>query len=71
LVTLYRDGAQVFQTQPTAISPNPASRLGTMPLSFNLRVNQLPAGRYDCQITILDPQAQKANFWRAPVVLVQ
>ena len=69
-VTLYREGKQVFETQPIAIAPNPASRLGTMPLSFNLGVNGLPAGQYDCQVTILDPQSQKANFWRAPILLV-
>ena len=70
-VTLYQEGKQLYQTTPTAIAPNSASRLGTMPLSFSLGVSGLPAGRYDCQVTILDPQSQKANFWRAPIVLVQ
>ncbi|HZP03941.1 MAG TPA: VWA domain-containing protein [Terracidiphilus sp.] len=70
-VTLYRKGTKVFETSPTAIAPSTASRLGTMPLSFSLGVNGLTPGEYDCQITILDPSAQKANFWRAPIVLVQ
>jgi hypothetical protein len=69
-VTLYRDGAKVFETSPTAIAPSAASRLGTMPLSFSLGVNGLAPGPYDCQVTILDPAAQKANFWRAPILLV-
>jgi len=69
-VTLYREGKQVFETPPTAIIPNPASRLGTMPLTFSLGVNGLPPGEYDCQITILDPATEKANFWRAPILLV-
>jgi hypothetical protein len=33
-------------------------------------VNGLAPGPYDCQVTILDPAAQKANFWRAPILLV-
>jgi VWFA-related protein len=69
-VTLYREGKQVFETPPTAIVPNASSRLGTMPLSFNLGVNGLQKGAYDCQITILDPATKKANFWRAPILLV-
>jgi VWFA-related protein len=69
-VTLYHEGKQVFATSPTAIIPNAASRLGTMPLTFNLGVNGLEPGQYDCQVTILDPATKKANFWRAPILLV-
>jgi VWFA-related protein len=69
-VTLYHEGKQVFATSPTAIIPNAASRLGTMPLTFNLGVNGLDPGQYNCQVTILDPATKKANFWRAPILLV-
>jgi VWFA-related protein len=69
-VTLYQGGNKVFDTPPTAIVPNAASRLGTMPLTFNLGVKGLPPGEYDCQVTILDPATGKANFWRAPILLV-
>jgi VWFA-related protein len=69
-VTLYQAGNKVFETPPTAVLANPASRLGTMPLSFTLGINGLPPGQYDCQVTILDPATQKANYWRAPVLLV-
>jgi VWFA-related protein len=69
-VTLYRQGKQVFETPPTAIVPSPASRLGTMPLTFNFGVNGLPPGEYECQVAILDPATKKANFWRAPILLV-
>jgi VWFA-related protein len=68
-VTLYRGGAKVYETTPTAIAPSTASRLGTMPLSFSLGVNGLAPGEYDCQVTVLDPATQKASFWRAPIVL--
>ena len=33
--------------------------------------SKLPAGEYNCQITILDPTGQKAAFWQAPVMLVR
>jgi len=70
-VTLYRDGKKLFETPPRSIVPDPASRLGTMPLSFDLGVDDLPRGRYDCQITVLDPSTNKAAFWRAPLKLVE
>ncbi|HWE84494.1 MAG TPA: VWA domain-containing protein [Terracidiphilus sp.] len=70
-VTLYQDGKKLLETPPKAIVPNAASRLGTMPLSVDLGVDALPRGRYDCQITVLDPATKKAAFWRAPIMLVQ
>ena len=42
-----------------------------MPLTFSLGVKGLPPGEYNCQVTILDPATGKANFWRAPILLVQ
>jgi len=69
-VTLYQGDNKVYDTPPTAIVPNPSSRLGTMPLTFSLGVNGLPPGEYNCQVTILDPATGKANFWRAPILLV-
>ncbi len=70
-VTLYRNGEAVYETQPASIIPNAQSRLGVMPLNFDLGVSALSPGKYDCQVTILDPTAHKANFWRAPIELVQ
>jgi len=69
-VSLYAGGNKVFETQPVAVAPNAALRLGTMPMSFSLGVKALPAGEYDCQVTVVDPEAGKSTFWRAPVVLV-
>jgi VWFA-related protein len=68
---LYQGSEKVFETRPVAIKPEPGSRLGTVPLNFSLDLKQLPAGQYDCQITVLDPTDGKARFWRAPIELVQ
>jgi VWFA-related protein len=69
-VSLYKDDTKVYETSPAAIAPSTASRLGTMPLSFTLGVKGLEPGPYECQVTIIDPATQKANYWRAPIVLV-
>ncbi len=69
-VTLYRGSVKVFETPPTAVAPNAASRLGTMPLSFDVTLANLPPAEYDCQVTVLDLTALKTTFWRAPIVIV-
>jgi hypothetical protein len=39
----------------------------------NLSSDQLTlsAGEYNCQVTVLNPNRQKAAFWQAPVMVVQ
>lgn len=69
-VTLYRANIKTFETTPTAIVPA-ATQLGTMPLTFTLNIDRLPPGQYDCQVTVLDPSASKATFWRTPVLLIR
>jgi hypothetical protein len=69
-VSLYSGGNKLFEIPPTAVVPDGASRLGTMPFSFTLSLDRLAPGAYDCQITILDPSTHKTNFWRAPVLIV-
>ena len=69
-VSFYQGQKKIFETQPMAVTPAIQSRLGTVPLNFTLSLKDLPAGRYDCQVTVLDSAGQKAAFWRAPVVLV-
>jgi len=39
-------------------------------LRFNLALEKLPPGEYNCQVTVLDTGAQKAAFWQAPVMLI-
>jgi len=69
-VTLYQGGKKMYETPPQSVVPSATSRLGTMRLNFDLSVDSLPRGSYDCQVTVIDPSTQKAAFWRASVTLV-
>ncbi len=69
-VTFYRGQAKAFETAPMKVTESLSNRLKTMPLKFSLSLAKLPAGEYNCQVTVLDPTSQKANFWQAPVVLI-
>jgi VWFA-related protein len=69
-VSFYQGQTKVFETQPMAVTPASTARLGTIPLSFSIGLSQLPAGQYDCQVTVLDPTGMKGTFWQAPIMVV-
>ena len=68
-VGLYRDDAKVLETPPTAVLPTVSGHLRVTPLTFHFGITGLPAGEYDCQITVLDPATSKSAFWRAPILI--
>jgi VWFA-related protein len=70
-VTFYRDQTKIFETPPRSVTEGLNNRLKTMPLRFDLSLDQLTPGAYTCQVTVLDPTGQKAAFWQAPIVVVQ
>jgi hypothetical protein len=69
-VGFYRGQVKAFETPPLPVSEGINNRLKTVPLRFSLSLNKLPPGKYDCQVTVVDPQGQKAAFWQAPVMLI-
>jgi hypothetical protein len=69
-VSLYAGQKKAFETQPIEIQSGSTNRLKTMPIQFSIALTTLPPGKYDCQVTVLDPTAQKAAFWQAPIVLL-
>ncbi len=69
-VSFFREGVKVYETAPQAIVEGLDAKTKAVPLYFALSLEELPTGRYDCQVSVLDPTAQKATFWRAPVVIV-
>jgi VWFA-related protein len=70
-VAFYRGQKKIFETPPRSITDGLNNRLKTMPLRFDLSLEPLPPGKYDCQVTVLDPTGSKAAFWQAPIVVVQ
>jgi VWFA-related protein len=69
-VGFYSGPSKAFETPPLEVTEGANARLRTTPLSFRIPLAALPPGRYDCQVTVLDPTGQKSAFWRAPVLLV-
>ena len=69
-VSFYQAQKKAYETPPLEVTGGMNNRLKTMPLSFSIPLHQLSPGRYECQVTVLDPTGQKGAFWRAPVMLV-
>lgn len=70
-VGFYRGQKKVFETTPVKISNRFSNTVKTMPIRFQIALNQLPPGKYDCQVTVLDPMGQKAAFWEAPMAVTR
>jgi VWFA-related protein len=70
-VTFYRGQSKVFETPPRSVTDALNNRLKTMPLRFDLSLDPLSPGAYNCQVTVLNPMGQKVAFWQAPIMVVQ
>jgi len=69
-VTFYRGQVKAFETAPLPVTEGINNRLKTVPLRFSLSLAKLPTGKYNCQVTVIDPTAQKASYWQSAIMLV-
>ena len=69
-VSLYTNQRKAYESPPIEVKSGSNERLKTTPIQFSIALTDLPAGKYDCQVTVLEPTEQKVAFWRAPIVLV-
>ena len=70
-VSLYRQGKKAFESPSVAVAPPPESRLGVVPLNFQIELGNLAPGQYQCQVTVLDPSGHRVAFWVNPIMLVR
>jgi len=69
-VSFYRGHVKAFETAPLQVTEGLNASSKALPLKFSVPLNKLQAGKYECQVSVLDPGAQKFNFWRAPVIVL-
>jgi VWFA-related protein len=69
-VTFYRGATKVFET-PTDLSKEAFKpQAKAQPIKIGIPLGALAPGRYTCQVSVIDAQAQKVAFWRAPVAVL-
>jgi hypothetical protein len=59
-VTFYRGQAKAFETPPLGVSEGMDPKSKAVSMRFSLALSKLPPGKYDCQVTVVDPTNQKA-----------
>jgi len=69
-VSFYRRQVKAFETPPLSVTEGLDLKSKAVPLRFAFSLSKLPPGKYDCQVSVIDPTGQKVAFWQAPVVLV-
>jgi VWFA-related protein len=69
-VTFLKGDVKVLETQPLAVVDGIDPKSKAVPLRFSIPLENLDIGRYDCQVTVLEPTGQKVAFWQAPIALV-
>jgi VWFA-related protein len=69
-VSFFRGKVKAFETEPLKITEglNPKSK--AVPVSFSVPLAKLQPGKYTCQVTVLEPSAQKFALWRSNMVLL-
>lgn len=68
--TFFDGDRKVHETAPFTVTDGMHERSKAVPISFSTPLAPLAPGRYDCQITVLEPTGQKVAFWRAPIAVV-
>jgi hypothetical protein len=70
-VSFYRGEAKAFETAPMLVTEGLDAKTKAVPLRFSVPLESFATGRYDCQVTVIDPTGEKIAFWRAPIVIVR
>jgi VWFA-related protein len=69
-VTFLKGDQKVLETDPLQVVDGMDPRSKSVPLRFSIPLDKLDIGRYDCQVTVLEPTGKKVAFWQAPIALV-
>ncbi|MBL8223033.1 MAG: VWA domain-containing protein, partial [Bryobacterales bacterium] len=69
-VTFFRGRTKAFESTPAMVTEALPKRPGVYPIQFELPLEKLVAGKYTCQITLIDEAAKKFAFPRGSIVVL-
>lgn len=70
-VAFYQGAVKVFETPGLPVVDGLNAKSKAVPLRFDIPLAKLNAGQYTCQVTVLQPDGQKAAFWQGPLMVTQ
>jgi VWFA-related protein len=69
-VSFFRGKTKAFETAPLQITQGLNAKSKAVPVTFSVPLEKLEPGRYTCQISVLNPGAQKFATWRSAMILL-
>ncbi len=69
-LAFYRNGEKVSETPASHLSRDEAQRDAVVPVRFEVPLKDLPAGRYVCQVNLIDEAGRKFAFPRGEFAIV-
>jgi hypothetical protein len=65
-----RKGQKLIQSQRVQAAVLTENRVGTIPISMRVPLEGLEPGEYQCQVSVLDPDGNRAVFLQGLVAIV-
>ena len=69
-VAFYRDDAKVYETAPLAVVEGLNPKTKAVALQFTIALEGFPPGRYECQVSVLDPTGAQSHLLAGPIVII-
>jgi VWFA-related protein len=69
-LAFYRGNVKAFESAPVQIESGLNPDTKAVPVRFVVPLSKIEPGKYICQVSVLDPTAQKFAFWRAQMSLL-
>jgi VWFA-related protein len=69
-LAFYRGNVKAFESAPVQIADGLNPNTKAVPVRFVVPLAKIEPGKYTCQVSVLDPTAQKFAFWRAQMSLL-
>jgi hypothetical protein len=68
---MFRGKSKSFESAPVRVTKAKSGRPNTLAFEFEMPLANIPPGQYTCQVSVIDEQARKFGFARAPLVVLQ
>jgi VWFA-related protein len=70
-LTMFRGKSKSFESAPVRVTKPKSGHPNTLAFEFQMPLANIPPGRYTCQVSVIDEQARKFGYARAPLVVLQ
>jgi VWFA-related protein len=68
---MFKGKSKAFESAPVRVTKPKSGRPNTLAFEFQMPLANIPPGNYTCQVSVIDEQARKFGFARAPLVVLQ